>query len=223
MFAKPRPKKSPLPPPSRKRKYGVEQVSFDFDARNEYLTGFHKRKQQRIKQAQEEAAKKAREERIRTRKQLRDERMKEVEEHVEHVNKLLRESGAIEDDASEQQSDENANEGEWDGFPDRPNLDIVDHEEEYIDEDRYTTVTVESVSISRDGLERPAKPQEKAEEDKDGEADKADQDDKSAKKGPVRPKKKKQKFRYESKIERQLAGRKQKAKKSAKASERKSK
>ncbi|GFP55155.1 ribosomal RNA-processing protein 17 [Trichoderma asperellum] len=185
MFAKPRPKKSPLPPPSKKRKYGVEQVSFDFDARNEYLTGFHKRKQQRIKQAQEEAAKKAREERIRTRKQLRDERMKEVEEHVEHVNKLLRESGAIEDDATEQQSqsDEEANEGEWDGFPDRPNLDIVDHEEEYIDEDRYTTVTVESVSISRDGLERPEKPQEEAEEDKDGEADKVD-DDKSAKKGP---------------------------------------
>lgn len=148
--------------------------------------------------------------------------MKEVEEHVEHVNKLLRESGAIEEDATEQ-SDEAANEGEWDGFPDRPNLDIVDHEEEYIDEDRYTTVTVESVSISRDGLERPAKSQEKAEEDKDGEEDKADQDDKSAKKGPARPKKKKQKFRYESKIERQLAGRKQKAKKSAKASERKSK
>ncbi|KAH8127972.1 hypothetical protein FP744_10000423 [Trichoderma asperellum] len=223
MFAKPRPKKSPLPPPSKKRKYGVEQVSFDFDARNEYLTGFHKRKQQRIKQAQEEAAKKAREERIRTRKQLRDERMKEVEEHVEHVNKLLRESGAIEDDATEQQSqsDEEANEGEWDGFPDRPNLDIVDHEEEYIDEDRYTTVTVESVSISRDGLERPEKPQEEAEEDKDGEADKVD-DDKSAKKGPVRPKKKKQKFRYESKIERQLAGRRQKAKSSAKASARKS-
>jgi ribosomal RNA-processing protein 17 len=72
MFAKPRPKKSPLPPPSRKRKFGVEQVSFDFDARNEYLTGFHKRKQQRIKLAQEEAVKKAREERIRTRKQVID-------------------------------------------------------------------------------------------------------------------------------------------------------
>lgn len=149
--------------------------------------------------------------------------MKEVEEHVEHVNKLLRESGAIEDDATEQQSqpDEDANKGEWDGFPDRPNLDIVDHEEEYIDEDRYTTVTVESVSISRDGLERPEKPQEKTEEDKDGEADKVEQD-KSAKRGPVRSKKKKPKFRYESKIDRQLAGRKQKAKSSAKASARKS-
>lgn len=70
MFAKPRPKKSVLPPPSKKRKYGVEEVSFDFDARQEYLTGFHKRKQQRIKLAQEEAAKRAREERLRTRKQV---------------------------------------------------------------------------------------------------------------------------------------------------------
>ncbi|RFU73459.1 nucleolar 12 [Trichoderma arundinaceum] len=202
MFAKPRPKKSVLPPPSRKRKYGVEEVSFDNDARQEYLTGFHKRKQQRIKQAQEEAAKKAREERIRTRKQLREERMREVEEHVEHVNRLLRESGAIEDDTAEQsQSDEETNDGEWDGFPDRPNLDIVDHEEEYIDEDRYTTVTVESVSISRDGLERPEKLQDKTEEDQDGEKEKAEEKPTE----PARPKKKKQKFRYESKMERQLS------------------
>ncbi|KAK1237580.1 hypothetical protein MKX07_006708 [Trichoderma sp. CBMAI-0711] len=222
MFAKPRPKKSVLPPPSKKRKYGVEQVSFDFDARHEYLTGFHKRKQQRIKQAQEEAAKRAREERLRTRAQIREERKREVEQHVEHVNKLLRESGAIEVDDTEEQSGEEAeaNDGEWDGFPDRPNLDIVDHEEEYIDEDRYTTVTVESVSISRDGLERPEKPQEKAEEeDQKGDADKAPQEQS---KGPARPKKKKQKFRYESKIERQLTERRQKAKSKAKSKARRS-
>ncbi|KAL6851820.1 nucleolar protein 12 domain-containing protein [Trichoderma novae-zelandiae] len=226
MFAKPRPKKSVLPPPSRKRKYGVEQVSFDFDARQEYLTGFHKRKQQRIKLAQEEAAKRAREERLRTRKQIREERKREVEQHVEHVNRLLRESGAIEVDDTEQQSDEGveAKDGEWDGFPDRPNLDIVDHEEEYIDEDRYTTVTVESVSISRDGLERPERPQEKAEEDQDEEADKA-AEDKAAEdkaKGPARPKKKKQKFRYESKFDRRLTERRQKAKSKAKSMARKS-
>jgi ribosomal RNA-processing protein 17 len=72
MFVKPRPKKSILPHPSKKRKYGVEQVAFDFDARNEYLTGFHKRKQQRIKLAQEEAAKKEREEKLKARKQVID-------------------------------------------------------------------------------------------------------------------------------------------------------
>lgn len=74
MFAKPRPKKSPLPPaPSRKRKaaHAIEEISFDNSARSEYLTGFHKRKVQRQKHAQEEAAKRARQERIELRKQVR--------------------------------------------------------------------------------------------------------------------------------------------------------
>ena len=71
-FAKPRPKKSILPPPSKKRKTtsAVEEVTFDNDARHEFLTGFHKRKQQRIKFAQEQAAKQARQEKLETRKQV---------------------------------------------------------------------------------------------------------------------------------------------------------
>lgn len=74
MFAKPRPKKSPFPPaPSKKRKaaHAIEEITFDNGARAEYLTGFHKRKVQRQKHAQEEAAKKARQERIDLRKQVR--------------------------------------------------------------------------------------------------------------------------------------------------------
>lgn len=72
MFAKPRPKKSILPPPSKKRKatHTVEEITFDNSARQEYLTGFHKRKVQRQKHAQEEAAKRAREEKIEFRKQV---------------------------------------------------------------------------------------------------------------------------------------------------------
>lgn len=72
MFAKPRVKKSILPPPNRKRKNTseVEEVTFDNDARQEYLTGFHKRKQQRIKNAQEAAAKRAKQEKLDTRKQV---------------------------------------------------------------------------------------------------------------------------------------------------------
>lgn len=67
----PRPKKPLLPPPSKKRKTqsAVEEVNFDFDARADYLTGFHKRKVQRAKQAQLENDKKAKEERIVMRKQ----------------------------------------------------------------------------------------------------------------------------------------------------------
>ncbi|KAF5606822.1 nucleolar 12 [Fusarium subglutinans] len=207
MFAKPRPKKSILPPPSKKRKMtsAVEEVNFDFEARQEYLTGFHKRKQQRIKNAQEEAAKRARQEKLELRKQIREERKRDVEEHVQTVNRLLKESEAA--GAVEQESDEE--DGEWDGFPDQPELDIVDHEEEYIDEDRYTTVTVESVSVTRDGLHKPQV------DDKDNEEDKKVEEPKDDQKGKSRrePKKKKKKFRYETKFERQLTDKKQRIKK----------
>ena len=72
MFAQPRRKKSVLPPQSKKRKvvHAVDEVSFDNDARAEYLTGFHKRKVQRQKHAQEIAAQKARQERNEFRKQV---------------------------------------------------------------------------------------------------------------------------------------------------------
>jgi hypothetical protein len=61
-----------MPPPSKKRKTSAtEEVTFDPAAREEYLTGFHKRKQARIKYAQEQAAKKEREERILERKKVR--------------------------------------------------------------------------------------------------------------------------------------------------------
>lgn len=56
----------------KRRKLGstTEEVTFDFSAREEYLTGFHKRKLQRIRHAKEEAKKKERAERIVTRKNV---------------------------------------------------------------------------------------------------------------------------------------------------------
>lgn len=58
-------------PLSKKRKLTkVEEVNFDPDARHEFLTGFRKRKQQRIKHAQEAAEKRAREERRQDRKRV---------------------------------------------------------------------------------------------------------------------------------------------------------
>lgn len=75
MFAQPRPKK-PLLVPSKKRKAApsIEEISFDNTARADYLTGFHKRKQERIQKAQEIAAEKARKEKIELRKQVRTDR-----------------------------------------------------------------------------------------------------------------------------------------------------
>ncbi|KUI63934.1 Ribosomal RNA-processing protein 17 [Cytospora mali] len=225
MFAKPRPKKSPLPPPSKKRKatYAVEEITFDNTARQEYLTGFHKRKVQRQKHAQEEAAKRAREERIVFRKQIREERKKEVEDHVKNVEAILKESrvaglGSDEEEAEEGESDKE--DDEWDGIDDAapaPALEPVDHEEEYIDEDLYTTVKVEAVSVDRDGLHNKAELEAQGE---DGE-----EEDQKKQKGAVgsnaagkkgrndEPKRKKKKFRYESKLERSLTNRKNKARK----------
>ncbi|KAF7548601.1 hypothetical protein G7046_g8613 [Stylonectria norvegica] len=207
MFAKPRVKKSILPPQNKKRKTtsAVEELNFDNEARQEFLSGFHKRKQQRIKHAQEDAAKKAREEKVLARKQIRETRKREVEEHVETVNRLLQES-LVAGEFKQESEDEDEAEA-WDGIPDQPDLELVDHEEEYIDEDRYTTVTVESVAVSRDGLYKPQVDEEEEKVEK-----KEDAPSESAASRTEHPKKKKKKFRYESKHDRQLTEKKRKIK-----------
>lgn len=61
-------------PPTKKRKIAApaqpEEISFNPDSRAEFLTGFHKRKVQRAKKAQEAAEKRAKEERRETRKKV---------------------------------------------------------------------------------------------------------------------------------------------------------
>jgi hypothetical protein len=62
-----------MQPPAKKRRVetiAVEEINFDTTARQEYLTGFHKRKLQRAKHAQEAAEKKARLERIEDRRKV---------------------------------------------------------------------------------------------------------------------------------------------------------
>ena len=49
----------------------VEEITFDPEARQEYLTGFHKRKQQRIQNARDAAVKREKEERVQERRQVR--------------------------------------------------------------------------------------------------------------------------------------------------------
>lgn len=247
MFARPRPKKILAPPvKKRKRQHAIEEIKFDDTARAEYLSGFHKRKLQRAKNAQEQAAKQAREDKILARKQvwpvqsspvdganplftlslrllvilikiqIREDRKREVEEHVQNVHnalKLASQAGYIDSDEAAASDDDTVE--EWGGFKDDPvQEDLVDHEEEYIDEDRYTTVTVESVSVSRDGLlsSRPDE-EESADEEKEAEEKKAQaQPEKKHDKDRHMNKKKKPKFRYETKLERQITNIKQKAK-----------
>jgi ribosomal RNA-processing protein 17 len=62
-----------MAPPNKKRKIHVtapEKIEFDPTAREEYLTGFHKRKVARQKFAQDEIAKKEKEEKLRFRREV---------------------------------------------------------------------------------------------------------------------------------------------------------
>ena len=132
---------------------------------------------------------------------MREERKQELEEHVEAVNLLLKDvNGATEEEDVDD---------EWGGIEDEElALEAVDHEEEYIDEDRYTTVTVEAVDISKEGLTNVR------EEDSDHEELEEDAKPvvKEALGKKVWPKKsKKKRFRYESKAERKVTRVKQKA------------
>lgn len=132
------------------------------------------------------------------------------------MNALLEEAkGAI---PSLGGGDESEDEGEsWEGIQDDPMP--IDHEEEYIDEDRYTTVTVEEVDVTKDGMSKILN--ESEDEDAKGKEEVKEAEsstEKGKKTWPKKPKKKK--FRYETKPERKLARAKQKSGNKAKASAR---
>jgi ribosomal RNA-processing protein 17 len=136
---------------------------------------------------------------------LREERKQELEEHVEAVNRLLQ-------DMEEPTSLGFDEEEDWGGIQDdEPIVEPVDHEEEYVDEDKYTVVTVEEVDITKEGISKVG-----GEESETEQAPKLVQTEERAKK--VWPKKvRKKKFTYETKTERKLTRGKQKAGNKAKA------
>jgi len=143
---------------------------------------------------------------------LREERKEELEEHVEAVNKALRDVAGL--DKTDADEDDDVWGGIEEADEDKIILPSVDHEEEYVDEDRYTTVTVEAVDVFKDGLHRIADEDEDVENTpKHWKA--TEEDAKPKKKWPKKEKPKK--FRYESKVERRISRGKQKGKNTAKA------
>lgn len=136
-----------------------------------------------------------------------------MEEHVQTINKILQ--AAQEADSEDDQEIQAEDFEEWDGIEDDKPDELVDHEDEYIDEDRYTTVKVEAVSVTRDGFEKIGN--DEVDEEQQNEDTAQEVDSKAAlqmqKNRP--PKKKKPKFRYETKLERRTEQIKQKAKKRA--------
>ncbi|KAF1929785.1 uncharacterized protein M421DRAFT_129573 [Didymella exigua CBS 183.55] len=208
------------PPPNKKRKIKTvheEKIDFDPAAREEYLTGFHKRKVERRKHAEQENVKKEKEEKLRLRKELREQRKIDLVKHVSETNRLMRlANGDIPSEAeSESDSEMDAATGEptFTGF-DEP----INQEDEYVDEEKYTTVTVETVGISRTGFSRPGEEAEELRKEREAREERESEEKKKrvwTKERPRsdRPKKKKVKFRYETKAERKVERMKQGMKK----------
>ncbi|KAJ9602417.1 hypothetical protein H2200_012959 [Cladophialophora chaetospira] len=217
-----------MPPPTKRRRTEptvVEEISFDLAARQEYLTGFHKRKLQRAKHAREAAEKRARAEKLEGRKQLRDHRKAELERHVDEVNAMLRPVTAVE--TEEDDKDEKDSDDDWEGTAE-PLPTPIDHEAEYVDEEKYTTVTVEAMDVSKEGL---SSAQEDGNENDSDKHDNATMETPSSEKPKrqwtkdkpkdgERKRKKKRNFRYESKVDRKAARSRQKSRNSKQARER---
>lgn len=136
---------------------------------------------------------------------------------MEAVNIMLKEQSGLLSDSSDEEHITEAR--QWDGIAEDP---MIDHEDEYIDEDRYTTVTVEAVDVTRDGLQKAINDDEESEEVNEQEADgkpakpqrqRLYQNGKRVwtKEPPNGPKKRKKKFHYESKAERKMTRYKEKA------------
>ena len=121
----------------------------------------------------------------------------------------------------------------WNGIAEETN---IDHEAEYEDEDRHTTVTIEAVNVTKKGLQKAIAAQGSDEDEIEDGLDTVDVDaaDKSIETGtttktkriwtkerPGGPKKKKNKFRYESKAERKATRYKERSGNKAKAKARK--
>jgi len=149
---------------------------------------------------------------------MREQRKQELEDHVETVNKLLRQANGAE---TEDESEENDNDTDKEAMG---RIDTIDpsREEEYIDEDRYTTVTVEPMRLSEDEDAFSAGEEDTLEKKEA----KGKQHEDSVKKKRVWTKKKpddakgnhkKKKFKYESPVERKLARTKAKTRNSAAA------
>lgn len=125
-------------------------------------------------------------------------------------------------DASSQDSGSGSDSEEWQGFEEPA---PVDYEEEYIDEDKYTTVTVEEMGLSKEELHKQYKSSDdENNNEKHKEKVEVPQKPKVPKKYGSKsgaPKKKKKQFRYESKEERKITRRKERTGGKKKASTRK--
>jgi len=134
---------------------------------------------------------------------MREQRKTDLESHLKQFNAELRKQNPDLPSESEDDDEEEGEEATFEGFG---AVDDVDgQEDEYVDEDKYTTVTVEAMGGSDD------------EEDKSAHVPKPEEDPTAFAKPKKRPttkegklKQKRRNFRYETKAERKVTRDKQK-------------
>lgn len=145
---------------------------------------------------------------------MREQRKKDLERHVAEVNALLKKQA----DSSDGEDNEEEVDDEWEGFDEVTTGGTTD---EYIDEGKYTTVTVKELDDIRD-FESASEEEDDAPNGvgKDSSKTTGREQQKRSKPRDDRPKKKKKKFRYESPLERQAGRKKQKMKNMAAAKSR---
>ena len=145
---------------------------------------------------------------------------------------MIREANVASDPSDEGNEDQGE---QWDGRMEKHDP-LVDHEDEYMDEDKFTTVTVEAVDVSKHGLEKAIldedsesmasdtqKPDAKTQQATVSQGRTGSQNGKRVwtKEPPNGPRKRKKKFRYESKAERKATRYKERSGNKAKARARK--
>lgn len=156
--------------------------------------------------------------------QLREERKSDLEKHVAEISALL--DHAVDSDSEER--DTNIHD-----VDDTKVAEVLDEEAEYMDEDRQTTVTIEAVDVTRDGLQKAVVAGNGSGDDEEpatgrggGEGGGRERSRKASgettkrtwtKERPNGIKKKKPKFRYESKAERKVTRFKERSGNKAKA------
>lgn len=164
---------------------------------------------------------------------LREQRQEDLENHVKAVKTAIRKAQGLDSEDDDDDEDEDA----WEGFEavgdaqSSEQAADVAHEDEYIDEDRYTTVTVEPMALGSDEEEEEGDEDSDDEEASgtkkaDGTVSGADATKKKriwTKNKPATDKKKvkKKKFRYETKAERKSDRTRQRLKNKAAARARK--
>ncbi|RPA81730.1 hypothetical protein BJ508DRAFT_414631 [Ascobolus immersus RN42] len=175
-----------------KRQPKVEAVEFDREKRRDYLTGFHKRKLARIKQAKEIAATKEKELKREARKELREERKKEVEEMAKALHDEARKAAAFARGVNESDMETD----EEDELTAPATTDIQTGEDEFVDEELDGEQKLSTVRIEPMDLDADTSSEEESEEEDDGKEKDGRKNNMAKKKKSDKPKVKKKKFRY---------------------------